>query len=254
MKLKQILLVTIFILVPFLNLYAFETEFGDFDNINPNAAQDEINLEIYDPLEPVNRVFFYTYKFIYDYGGRQTVIAYQTVVPSYFRSRLSDFLINLREPWNAVNHFAQLNMNAGFESIVRFIFNSAFGLFGFFDIMGATGLKEKYNDLGATLAFYGVGEGPYLTILGPSNLRDTIGSSANILAYDYALDDIDYLKMFTIYHVVIRADTIVYLLDTGVFLKDNEVLIKSSIDPYTAVRTMYYSYRKQQLEDIFKLN
>ena len=54
-----------------------------------------------------------------------------------------------------------------------------FGFGGLIDVASPHGLKEpKAGDFGATLAIYGIGDGPYLVLplLGPSNPRDSFGS------------------------------------------------------------------------------
>jgi Surface lipoprotein len=50
------------------------------------------------------------------------------------------------------------------ESVYRFIFNSTFGLLGVFDIMTPTGLPERNEDFGQTLAEWGVAPGPYIML------------------------------------------------------------------------------------------
>jgi phospholipid-binding lipoprotein MlaA len=60
------------------------------------------------------------------------------------------------------------------------------------------GIKKHEEDFGQTLGFYGVGSGPYLVlpILGPSSLRDGVGTAVDAVAF-YALKDelIDELDM-----------------------------------------------------------
>jgi len=63
------------------------------------------------------------------------------------------------------------------------------GLAGIFDVSTDLEIPYKKADFGLTLASWGVGAGPYivLPILGPSNLRDTIGRIG-----DYSFDPINW--------------------------------------------------------------
>jgi phospholipid-binding lipoprotein MlaA len=60
---------------------------------------------------------------------------------------------------------------------VRFTLNTTIGLAGFFDVATNFGLERQHEDFGETLAQWGAGPGAYvvLPVLGPSNVRDTVG-------------------------------------------------------------------------------
>src|SRR4029077_5019113 len=55
------------------------------------------------------------------------------------------------------------------------------GFGGFFDVAAKLGIPYHTNDLGITLATWGVSSGPYLMlpVLGPSNPRDLFGDVAD---------------------------------------------------------------------------
>ena len=60
----------------------------------------------------------------------------------------------------------------------RFLINSTIGIAGFRDVAkDYYHIEQKEEDLGQTLGHYGAGPGFHivLPILGPSNLRDTVG-------------------------------------------------------------------------------
>ena len=58
------------------------------------------------------------------------------------------------------------------------------GLLGIFDVATSLGYKKQKEDLGQTLAVYGVDPGPYLVLplLGPSTVRDAIGKVTGFIA------------------------------------------------------------------------
>ena len=63
------------------------------------------------------------------------------------------------------------------RALGRFTINTILGLGGIFDVASKMGMPKPYEDFGLTLAYYGVGRGPYLVlpILGPTYLRDAFG-------------------------------------------------------------------------------
>lgn len=62
----------------------------------------------------------------------------------------------------------------GLRDTGRFLLNTTLGLAGLFDVATPIGLEANDEDLGQTLAVWGVDSGPYLTLpfLGPSSVRD----------------------------------------------------------------------------------
>merc|ERR1711935_463507 len=78
--------------------------------------------------------------------------------------------------------FKKAGVNMG-----RFIVNTTVGVVGIFDVAEKIGFPEyEKEDYGQTLGVIGVGPGCYivLPVLGPSTIRDTAGSFANILGGD----------------------------------------------------------------------
>ena len=78
--------------------------------------------------------------------------------------------------------FKKAGVNTG-----RFIVNTTVGVVGIFDVAEKIGFPEyEKEDYGQTLGVMGVGPGCYivLPVLGPSTIRDTAGSFANILGGD----------------------------------------------------------------------
>ena len=62
---------------------------------------------------------------------------------------------------------------------MRFVINTTIGIVGIFDPANSLGFQKiEKEDFGQTLGVMGVGEGCYivLPVLGPSTVRDTVGS------------------------------------------------------------------------------
>jgi phospholipid-binding lipoprotein MlaA len=146
-------------------------------------------LQVWDPLEPINRSI-YTFNAAFDrYVFLPVVRAYVDVTPEFVRDRVSDFFINLDEFRNFTNSVLQLKAESAGRAVLRFVVNVMFGFGGLYDIASARGIPPEPEDFGETLGHYGAGPGPYLVIpiLGPSNLRDGTGLAVDGLAFYYVL-------------------------------------------------------------------
>ncbi len=152
----------------------------------PPAVEDPIL--VYDPFERTNRAV-YKFNAQFDrYVYLPVVRAYASVTPRFVRTRVGNFFQNLGEVTTFTNSVLQWKVEKAAPTVFRFMLNSTVGLFGLFDPASGLGLKLEKEDFGQTLGHWGVGDGPYivLPILGPSNLRDTVGTGVDF-AYEYGL-------------------------------------------------------------------
>jgi phospholipid-binding lipoprotein MlaA len=127
-----------------------------------------------DPLERFNRG---AYKFndTVDRAALKPVAkGYKKITPHWLRAGIGNFLANIEYPTTAANQFLQGKGKLGLRDTGRFLANTILGLGGLFDVATAMGLEANDEDLGQTLAVWGVQSGPYLTlpIFGPSSVRD----------------------------------------------------------------------------------
>lgn len=138
---------------------------------------------------------------------------------------------NLDEPWNAVNQLVQGKPLRAAKTLGRFTINTLTTL-GLADPARRLGLDSEDESLGTTLGFYGVASGPYLVLplLGPSTLRDGIGSIVDSQArpQKYMLDDHDGLYWG---EIAWRG------VDTRARLLDLENVLQG--DKYAAMRDIY---------------
>jgi phospholipid-binding lipoprotein MlaA len=158
------------------------------------AATIEASDDTNDPYENTNRAIF---------GFNQSVDravlvpvanAYRAVIPDPFRDMIHDFLQNLNSPIIFANDVLQGQAGLAGETFGRALLNTTVGFGGLIDVAGKLGVPYHTNDLGITLATWGVSPGPYLMlpVLGPSNPRDLFGDIAdgfgdpgNIVAADH---------------------------------------------------------------------
>lgn len=146
------------------------------------AALEPSVLDIYDPLEPINRAI-YNFNAGFDrYIFLPIVRAYEFVTPDFVEHRISDFFDNISEIPTFANAVLQLKPDTAGRAATRFIVNTMFTA-GLFDLAGARGIERVSEDLGQTLGHWGAGSGPFLVlpVLGPSNLRDATGRLGDAL-------------------------------------------------------------------------
>jgi phospholipid-binding lipoprotein MlaA len=145
------------------------------------AAQAPSVIDVYDPLEPLNRAI-YNFNAGFDrYIFLPIVRLYEFVTPVFVQNRVSDFFANIQEIPTFANNLLQLKGDAAGRSATRFVVNTMFTA-GFYDLAGNQGgVARVPEDFGQTLGHWGADAGPYLVIpvLGPSNLRDATGLTAD---------------------------------------------------------------------------
>jgi phospholipid-binding lipoprotein MlaA len=225
------------------------------DNTDFNYIEQEQS-SIYDPFESFNRKNYNFYIKLYSYTGYYlTTYIYKYKGP-YLGSRLNSFKNNLNEPRNILNHLMQGKINSALESILRFTLNTSIGLFGFFDISLSLGLEQKVNDFGATFAYYGAPEGPFLIILGPFNARDTLGliSSWSLGLYsgtnNLVFNSSNTLQSLTIQNNFTLLSSGVVIFEGAEIYNSFSLALEQSLDPYTLIKVALYNQRKQILEKI----
>jgi phospholipid-binding lipoprotein MlaA len=147
------------------------------------AAMEPSVLDVYDPIEGLNRGVYHFNAGFDRYVFLPVVRAYEFVTPDFVEDRISSFFANLSEVTTFANALLQLKGEIAGRAATRFVVNTMFTA-GLFDLAGARGIAQIREDFGQTLGHWGAGNGPYLVlpILGPSNLRDTTGLLADTLS------------------------------------------------------------------------
>lgn len=197
----------------------------------------------YDPLEPINRRTHAFNDFADRNIAQPVARTYQRWTPEPAQIAVNNFFSNLEDPWVAANSLLQGKGEKATRDVLRFSFNSTFGLFGLIDIATPMGLSKHDEDLGQTLGYWGVGSGPYLVLplLGPRTLRDSSGTALDIYAGPISTQpDVALRNSLT----ALRAlNTRTQLLAAG------EVVDEAALDPYSFVRDGYLQRRHKQIHD-----
>lgn len=201
--------------------------------------------QLNDPLEPMNRAVFDFNDAVDKALLKPLAQGYRAVVPAYGRERVRDVLNNLRAPIVFANDVLQGDPDRAMATLMRFAFNTGFGIGGLFDLATPGGIPYHDEDFGQTFAVWGIGEGPYLVlpILGPSNPRDTAG-----LATEWLADPFNIWMDNTGRDWVVWTRTGVAGVDKReAYLDTFDEIERSSLDYYAAMRSLY---RQRRVVDI----
>jgi phospholipid-binding lipoprotein MlaA len=207
---------------------------------------DEAAPAVSDPLYRWNLAMFKFNDKLYYWALQPIARGYKAVVPWEIRHCIRNFFHNILFPVRFANCLLQGKLqNAGAE-FGRFFINSTVGLLGLADIAKLyPGLNPPEEDLGQTLAVWGIGNGPYLywPILGPATLRDTLG-----LVGDIFLNPLFY-NLGQPLETSIAASGLRYLNETSYRIGDYEALKESALEPYEAFRNFYIRYRENKIRE-----
>lgn len=207
---------------------------------------DSPAVEVWDPIEPVNRGIFWFNDKVDRYFLEPVARGYDTVTPDGVQRGIGNFFENLKFPVHLVSDVAQFKFEQAGTHIGRFLINSTIGLAGIFDVAKEIGLKKHEEDIGTALAYHGVPDGPYIVLpfFGPSNLRDAIGlvgdTGLNGLNAIYFAEGVDSQARF----VITTSATGVKVIDQRARLIEAiDTARDSSLDYYLFVREAYKQHR-----------
>ncbi len=197
-----------------------------------------------DPYEATNRKVFALNENLDKHFAKPLAVFYSDYVPEGAQDGIHNFLTNLGLPVTFANDVLQGEAERAAQTLGRFAFNSTFGIGGFMDEWAKAGRPEHSADFGETLAVYGVDEGPYLVlpVVGPSNPRDAVGYSVDIL-----MDPATWISF--------RSSIFFSLGRTGLNLVDErsqnietlDQIERTSVDFYAAMRSLYRQHRQAEI-------
>lgn len=216
----------------------------------PAAAAAGEPQETPDPLEAMNRKIFETNQAFNHAIIYPAAKSYRDNVPESVRDRIDAFTTNLAEPMVFANNVLQLRPDAALTTLARFLTNSTIGIGGLFDVAETVGQKHQSGDFGQTLYVWGARDTAYLIlpVLGPSNVRDTIGSGIELLAPAATIERlptklanfVDQFKTLDTYGRPVAGLSKVEML---------EELEESSLDFYAMLRSLADQKRQSELKE-----
>jgi len=205
-----------------------------------------------DPLEGLNRSFYDMNRAFDIVLIKPISTVYRAIIPRPARRGVARAFSNLSEPWSFVNNLLQAKPKRAVRNLGRFVVNTTIGVGGLADHATGMGIKPAPEDFGQTLAVWGVKDSPYLVlpILGPSTIRDGIGSGVGFLADPVGVclrengcinaTNTERLGINAAEIISVRAD----LTEAGA-----DTLLEGSLDPYTTMRSAYLQRRRAAIAD-----
>ena len=225
---------------------------GDDGNIKLSERKNGY-VEVKDCFEKVNRGIFGFNQVLDKIIFKPLAKGYR-MFPQPIRSGTSNVLNNLSNVVTVPNNILQGKFkDAGINS-ARLVINSTIGIAGIFDVASYYGLEKRdKEDYGQTFGVWGAGPGCYfvLPVLGPTTVRDSLGSVVNVVGGDawYNITVANDTRYFS------EADYWASRLGTGVDfraknLESFESLEKNSVDLYASVRSLYVQDRYRKINNI----
>ena len=196
-----------------------------------------------DPWESFNRSVFIFNEGLDNYFLKPVTTGYRYVVPSVARDGINNFFGNYNDIYTALNLLLQGNPGLAAKGLMRVVVNTIFGLGGFIDMATPGGLPKHKADFGLTFGVWGIPSGPYVVLpfFGPSSVRDTFGTAADIES-DYLLrllPDVALRNSLTGLRIVNARNN---------YYQAGDLLEGAAIDKYSFVRDGYIQRRQYQIE------
>jgi phospholipid-binding lipoprotein MlaA len=200
--------------------------------------------EIYDPAESVNRRVHSFNVGLDKYLVRPASTAYDVILPTPIETGVSNFANNLGTPSDVLNNLLQGRPHIAAQNTFRFAINTTVGVAGLFDVATAIGVPRVSTDFGETLHVWGSGEGAYLElpVLGPSTVRDTVGSVVDVVTNPVGIV-VDTPESYGLTAAQIGSR----LSDRRRFASTLDSLYYESADGYAQLRLLYLQNRRFEL-------
>ena len=197
-----------------------------------------------DPWEPFNRSVFEFNEGLDAYLLKPVVAGYRFILPEFVREGIYNFFSNYNDIYTALFNLLQGRPDYAFNDFMRVVVNTTMGLGGLLDLATPGGLEKHKEDWGQTLGVWGVPSGPYVVLpfFGPSNVRDTFGTVAD-LESDYLfrlLPDVAVRNSITGLRVVNARNT---------YYEAGDLLDGAAIDKYSFMRDAYIQRRAYQINE-----
>ncbi|OWU86352.1 hypothetical protein ATO6_05900 [Oceanicola sp. 22II-s10i] len=199
---------------------------------------------IYDPFEQANRARHEQMKRVDRAVLRPLAIDYVTTLSPVQQKAVSNFALNASMPGIVVNNLLQFRMDHALANTVRFAVNTTAGLGGIADVASTIGIPPQETDFGATLAYWNVPEGAFLSlpVIGPSTVRDATGG-----VVDLFLNPLRYVIPAPERYVTTVAKVGDVLGTRGRFADTVDSVLYESADSYAALRSAYLQRRRYEL-------
>ena len=175
-------------------------------------------------------------------------------LPSPVKKGTSNFTSNIGTLLSIPNNILQGNIKQLGHSVGSFAVNTTVGILGFLNPAEKIGLQPHKEDVGQTLATYGISSGCYfvLPVFGPTTVRDSIGLLADSFVDPFAHVTIRENELFgasgnSLDYLTVKGGTVVdFRADND---KNFESLEKNSLDLYSSFKSIYLQDRENKINN-----
>ena len=222
-----------------------ESDFDNFDDEYDNFQS------VSDPLYYWNKTWFVFNDGLYHGLFKPLATGYAWAIPEKPRTWVNNFFVNMLFPVRFINNLLTGKFDAAYMEVSKFIANTAFGFGGFGDVTEGRPRnwepeRPTADGFGQTLGKAGFGHGVYLVwpLLGPSSIRESVGTVA-----DYFCDPLTYADLTFLEMVAVKAYKNVNALSLELEGNKYEALTEGAVDKYAAVRDAYIRYRAKKVAE-----
>lgn len=230
---------------------------------DPFAKPGEVEVEDYDPWEPLNTKVFEFNRQVDRWLLKPVATAYNYIMPDPLQIGVSNFFYNLRATPRLVNNVLQGKLKGAGIEVGRFLVNTTVGLAGFIDVAERLNLTTPEEDMGQTLGFYGVPPGPYLIVplMQPFTVRDLTGYVTDIFLNPINWLVLPIIEIEAIPSVIPHANRTTSSLiqitgratyvvnERSLNLEKYEGVEEATLDLYSAVRNAYLQSRAKAIHE-----
>ena len=195
-----------------------------------------------DPIEQINRKFDVFNETLDKYLMKPIAENYVIYTPRPLRTGVTNFFDNVSYLNVILNSLLQGKLDQGLSDVFRFVFNSAIGIGGLFDVATEMGLGKHNEDLGQTFAVWGSSQGAYLNlpVYGPNTVRD-----APNLVTSTSLNPITYISSAVLWPV----SALNLINKRANLLETTKIRDEAAIDRYSFTREAYLQQREYLIHD-----
>lgn len=197
-----------------------------------------------DPWERGNRVGYAVEGKLDHYVIHPLSKVYRFLTPGPIGQGMHNVLVNLTEPSALINDVFQGRIKRAGTPAARLVLNSTLGVLGLFDVAARMGLYHHDNEFGVTLGRWGLGPGPYLylPLVGPSTVRDLVGSGVDVLLSPL------HWATYPDQAAVQESNFVLGGLDKEISTEPElRALLGTAVDPYATLRSAYLQNKQGEI-------
>lgn len=201
-----------------------------------------------DPLQAMNIKSFEFTQSVDRALIRPAAMAYTRIMPLPIADGVRNVLNNLQGPDVFVNFLVQHRIGKAAHVLARFAINSTIGIGGLFDVARRKPfhLRRLHNGFADTMGYYGVEPGAflYLPIIGPTTVRDLIGTNIDRFLLPIAAGRPFNKPYYALPVGLFRT------LDHRAQFDDKLAVLHSGSDPYADTRNDYLRDRQDEIDHL----